>query len=78
MKNFSRNALGLVLTSLFAGSAFAATSKPAPKPAPSQAVATPAAAGASAEIELVHTLGADKGDVVSSRLAPGTPVRCRT
>jgi sn-glycerol 3-phosphate transport system substrate-binding protein len=62
MKNFSRNALGLVLTSLFAGSAFAATSKPAPKPAPSQAVATPAAAGASAEIELVHTLGADKGE----------------
>ena len=62
MKNFSRNALGLVLTSLFASSAFAATSKPAPKPAAGQAVAAPAAAGASAEIELVHTLGADKGE----------------
>ena len=61
MKNFSRSALGLLLTSLCVSPAFAATPKPAAKPAVAHDVAPPAA-GASAEIELVHTLGADKGE----------------
>ena len=62
MKNFSRSALGLLLTSLCVSPAFAANPKPAAKPAAAHDVAAPAAAGASAEIELVHTLGADKGE----------------
>ena len=61
MKNFSRSALGLLLTSLCVSPAFAATQKPAAKPAAAHDVASPVA-GASAEIELVHTLGADKGE----------------
>ena len=60
MNNFSRSALGLALTSLCVTSALAATKKPEPKPAAPQ-TAAPAAGPASAEIELVHTLGADKG-----------------
>lgn len=62
MKNFSRSALGLLLTSLCVSPALAANPKPAAKPAAAHDVAAPAAAGASAEIELVHTLGADKGE----------------
>ena len=61
MKNFSRSALGLLLTSLCVSPAFAATQKPATKPVAAHDVASPAA-GASAEIELVHSLGADKGE----------------
>ena len=62
MKNFSRSALGLVLTSLCVSSAFAATKKPAPGPVAGQDVASTASAAAATEIELVHTLGADKGE----------------
>jgi len=57
MNTFSRNVLGLALATLLASPAFAAPKKPVAKPQEPRA----AAPAAVTEIELVHSLGADKG-----------------
>lgn len=61
MSLFRPTLLCAALAGLCATSVHAAPKKPAPKAAPKAAVAAPVDNSPSTEIELVHTLGADKG-----------------